>query len=264
MGLILDDILKNAKWKGQDAFPSNELLENECEKWLVYLNNKGWLSEYMPRLIKMDTKKRDEVLSEISSAYFLEEICGIPVKEVEQEGINNKRGDFIVSVDSMDVFCEVKSPGWEADIVKEQGPKSERLKMPKYINAETRSVGNSDAIRYAIEDAYEKLPEDMPNLLIINDDLWFSILDEPVDDGMPLSVNNALFYKPLPPPYSDERPQGCFMTDQYRVLSGALFLRVVKYATKDKIIYESMLFLNNNTLHPLPQGLKIKLEAKSR
>jgi hypothetical protein len=50
----------------------NDNWKKEIDKWLVFIENKGELKRFIPRLIKMNNSKRDEALAEISSAYLLE------------------------------------------------------------------------------------------------------------------------------------------------------------------------------------------------
>jgi len=50
----------------------NDNWKKEINKWLVFIENKGELERFVPRLTKMNNSKRDEALTEISSAYLLE------------------------------------------------------------------------------------------------------------------------------------------------------------------------------------------------
>lgn len=252
---LLHKILTMAKWRGKDEFPSDDIWACEAEKWLNFIDLKGQLTRFMPRLTKQDTKKRDEAFAEISSAYFLEKICEVPVIEWEPIGLKNSRGDFMLSVDSTSIFCEVKSPGWESDVVDQQGVGSPRLGLPKYINGEVKGIDNSRPIRYAIDKAYKKLPGDKPTLLIFNDDLWFSIFNEmsvSTPDEMPLCIYRALFYEPKPPPYTDKKPKGYFKIGLYERLSGILFLNVINSGT---IVYKNKIFENEHALNKLSRKL---------
>ena len=69
------------------------------------------------------------------------------------------------------MFVEVKSPGWEAEIARIEGRASLRLQMPKYIQAEARSTDPVRSLRGALAKAYPKMPDSLPTLLVINDDL---------------------------------------------------------------------------------------------
>jgi len=61
--------------------------------------------------------------------------------------------------------------------VKAEGQDSPRLQQPKYIHAEARSTGPWSSVRHAVKKAYPKMPDTMPTLLVINDDLMVSLLD---------------------------------------------------------------------------------------
>jgi hypothetical protein len=75
------------------------------------------------------------------------------------------------------VFVEVKSPGWEDEIAKAEGQDSQRLQQPKYVGVETRATAPWASVRHAVAKAYPKMPDTMPTLLVINDDLMVSLLD---------------------------------------------------------------------------------------
>lgn len=252
MGAILDGIIKCAKWQGQNVLSSNGLWAEEIEKWLEYIKNKCWFDKYEPRLTKQNKENFWEALSEISSMYFLEQIHKLSIKQLEPLGRNRKKGDFLLRINGISIFCEVKSPGWEADVVRCEGPNSHRLKQPKYINAEVRFIDNSVAIRNAVVKAYEKLSDNIPSLLIINSDLWWGGWgDEIKVNKMPLFIDRALYYEPLKPPYTDLRPKGCFMTKEYERLSAVLFLDIT--VSGNKIKYDKTLALNNNAVCLLPK-----------
>lgn len=59
--------------------------------------------------------------------------------------------------------------------------------MPKYINAEVRSIAPWQAIHYALKKSYPKFSSNCKNLLILKDDLVVNIL------SIPLSIDIALF-----------------------------------------------------------------------
>ena len=252
---LLYKILENAKWKGTDDFPADELWASEHEKWLEFVISKNQLNRFLPRLTKQDSRKKDEAFAEINSAYFLEAIQGFPISEWEPTGVGRSKGDFLLNVNSIFIFCEVKSPGWEAEIISSQGFMTPRLSLPKYINGEVKGVDNSIAIRNAIDKDYKDLSSDKPTLLIFNDDLWFSVFNEiSVSDSenLPLSIYRALYYEPLPPPYTDTKPTGYFKTDLYKHLSGILFLNVIN---NGQIRYKYAIFENHMALNKLPNEM---------
>jgi hypothetical protein len=56
------------------------------------------------------------------------------------------------------MFVEVKSPGWEAQIAREEGQGSSRLLQPKYINGEGRWLDSVERVREAVSRAYPQFP----------------------------------------------------------------------------------------------------------
>ena len=96
----------------------------------------------------------------------------------EPPGAGGTHGEFLTGFDPRQaVFVEVKSPGWEDEIVQDQGQGSPRLQKPKYIHAEARSTAPWASVRHAVKKAYPKMPTNMPTMLVINDDLMVALLD---------------------------------------------------------------------------------------
>jgi len=252
---LLADILRVAVWKGQDDFPYDSLAQSEPEKWLSYMKKKGWVDSYFPRLTKMNINKRDEALAEICGAFFLEEKKGFVIKEREPEGANNKRGEFILSISEVDIFCEVKSPGWESEIVKKEGVSSPRLQQGKYLSVEGRWGDDSESIRQVINKAYEKLPDDKVSLLIIVDDFWRSLFHQLT---MEITLNKALYYKSRSYPCQDP-PSGCFVSDNLRNLSGVLFIKIKK--ENNQFVYQNKLCINSFATVTFPHEFKDKLDV---
>jgi hypothetical protein len=211
---LLEHIKSRAKW--DDEFPSR-VYRPHVETWLRFAQRKSRLNSYTPRLV-VSSSKRDEVFAEIAAAYLLDELLGFPITEWEPSGNGNTKGEFLISVGEVSVFCEVKSPGWERDVVAEQGPGSPRLRLPKLQHAEVRWPDNSVPVRAAIEKAYGKFRGDMPNLLIVNDDLFDPLLDDE------LPIEQALWQKAVLPQNVQEKPIGCFVTDACKLLSGLLVM----------------------------------------
>ena len=187
---LLHEVTQGAQWVGADEFPSSTVWAEEHEKWLRFIRDAGALDHYLPRL-RRPKERRDETFAEIAAAYFLVTRCGMTVIEWEPKGANGRVGDFLLDGPSGRVFIEVKSPGWEAEIVQAEGRASPRLQQPKYI-PEARATAPWAAIRHAVEKAYPQLPDDVPTLLVINDDLMVSLLD------WPEAIENALYARKRP------------------------------------------------------------------
>ena len=171
---LLHEVARGAQWLGTDEFPSNTAWADEHEAWLRFAKETGGLDHYIRRL-RGPRQRRDEAFAELAVGFFLVKVGGMPFVEWEPLGAEGKRGEFLVG--SPPVFIEVKSPGWEDEIVKVEGQDSARLQEPKYIHAEARSTGPWASIRLAVNKAYPKMPDTMPTLLVINDDLLVSLLN---------------------------------------------------------------------------------------
>ncbi len=173
--MLFDRAFDKPKWRGADEFPSSDEWKREIDKWLQYIQRKGQLARYKPRLNDSKTR-RDEVLAEISSAYFMEEILGHEVLRWEEKTVGGRDVDFVARVHSHEVFCEVKSPGWEGELDPQERHGGRKV-LPKYINAEARFIAPWQSIRHAIAKSYPKLLNGQKNLVIMRDDLFVGPID---------------------------------------------------------------------------------------
>ncbi len=173
---LLYGIARGAVWTLEDEFPAAPEWAELHEDWLRFVDRKGELDRFVPRL-KKSAYQRDRALAEIGAAYFLETRCSLPIVEWEPAGEAGTKGEFLVRSPCGNIFVEVKTGGWEKDIKDAEGSNSWRLSQPKYIHSETRSVGPWSAIRNAVSNAYKKFPDTMPTLLVIKDD-YFIALDK--------------------------------------------------------------------------------------
>jgi hypothetical protein len=172
---LLHDLAQGAEWVGTDGFPSDVVWADEHEAWLAFIKQAGALDHYRRRL-RGPKETRDEAFAEIAAAYFFAKRCGLTIFEWEPAGAGGKVGEFLMGPDrDHPIFVEVKSPGWEAEIVKTEGRESPRLQRSKYISEGRWTDGA--ALRHAITKAYPKMPDTMPTLLVVNDDLVVSLLD---------------------------------------------------------------------------------------
>jgi hypothetical protein len=174
---VLNDVAQGAQWVGTDEFPSCAAWADEHETWLQFVKGEGALDRYLPRL-KGPKERRDEAFAEIAVAYFFAAGCGLSIREWEPRGAGAKVGEFLIGFDGREpIFIEVKSPGWEEEIAKVEGQASSRLQQPKYISDEARATAPWASVRHAVKKAYPKMPDSMPTLLVINDDLVVPLLD---------------------------------------------------------------------------------------
>jgi len=84
-----------------------------------------------------------------------------------ESGVKSREGEYLLRCPSgADVFTEVKSPGWEFELTKEERSAG-RIDQPKYKDGEARAVGPWQAIQFAVEKAYPKFLPNVPNLLVV-------------------------------------------------------------------------------------------------
>ena len=166
------------------------------EEWLQFIACKGELGRFHHRLRTSTKEQRDETFAEIGCAYFLEKNSCFPIIGWEPPGIAGKKGEFLVVLpDGRQMFVEVKSPGWEAEITRSEpaSTAAARLAEPKYPGVEAFFTSAEPAIVQAIKKAYGKLPDTIPTLLLIFDDERVPLTEMYLDD-----VLGALYEKHIP------------------------------------------------------------------
>lgn len=227
------DYLFSYRGQLKDGFPVNPIIDNEKDKWLEFIEKKGILKQYIPRL-KNKPFKRDEALAEITSAYFLEKKLGYPVTDWHVSTSFGKNIDFIILYKNKKVYCEVNSPSWLKDI--ENDKRTIRKKKPKYINAEVITFDTVKDIREAIKNKYKKFLLNEINLLILKPDKHVGFLEWPG-----CLIDKALF----------EDKWGYFKTKNYENLSALLILEYK--IISDKIEYQHKFYTNRNAKKPFPE-----------
>ncbi len=228
--MLFDKILGNSNIK-------NISWKNEIEKWLLYVNNKGELDRFIPRLTKMDSRKINEALAEISSAYLLESILNLKVIGWEVPTNSDKNVDFTIDLNSEEVYCEVKSPSWTSELSKKE-KLGIRKDQGKYIKNEARWFGHWVNIRYAIKKTYPKFLSNCNNLVIIKDDLFVPILAFPTNT----QIEIALFEDQSV--YNNEK--GYFVNSDYENVGGILFIDI--NPTSRNKVYKYKFIKNPNAL----------------
>lgn len=252
---LMDKLLREAKWKGKDAFPSNNMWREERERQLEFIRSKCQLERFWPRLICEIPERRDETFSEIAVAYYLEIKRGFLISEWEPNGQGNTKGEFSIRVNGCDVFCEVKSPGWEGELSEEEKAGG-RLEEGKWKpGAEARSFCTWEKIRFAVKKCYAKLPTDKPTLLIVVDDLFAPITFVPATQ-----IEIALFDETIG--YGGEK--GCFADATFENLSGVLFLNLEAELGQEDIKYKSDFRDNHYSTHKLRFPLPLAPSRQGR
>jgi hypothetical protein len=236
---------------GLSGIPWDANWSREYELWLEFLRDKGQLDRYLPRLTKARRAEAFEAIDEVKAAYFLDRVCGFEVCEWEPTGRDEKVGEFSIEAGGVRIFCEVKSPGWEREMVRLHGEHSPRLSEPKYQDGEAGSFDNTEDIREAVTRAYKKFPDNQCCLLIISNDLQVSPLKEASPGGIPLSINRALYDR-----FNDK--DGCFTSPLYAKCGGVFLLDVDQLSAG--VTYAFQLHANPNAIAPLPGALSQRLD----
>ena len=202
----------------------------------------------IPSRLRDNRRTRDEAFAEIIAVYYVETVCGYPVKDWEP-ALEKKSFDCSILIPDkagpIEVFTEVKAPSWTGERVAEikeriartraaMQPESPELTASMEKEREALSQVNSqrkysgelrakssdprdDVWRALNKTCFEsdgethRLPVDRPNLLVIVDDLELS-MHEPGGDFM---VKRALYATPSRPVY----PRGLFFEERFNRLA---------------------------------------------
>ena len=221
---LFDEVFADSWWSNQKNFPPCDEWKAEIEKHLRFMRDKGFL-----KMIKSDLQSREykSFLSEIFAAYFIENILGFEVTRWNPQ--TTKQGhnvEFCIKDGAGgEIFCEVKSPGWQGQLTQEE-MRSGRAKQPKYLlSAEARYVAPYKNIRKTIDKSYKKFLSDRQNLLIITDNLLEPLAMRPQFNSelgreIPWNIYIALYNS------NDDLygGKGCFRTKTHENLGGMLSL----------------------------------------
>jgi len=158
-------------------------------------------------------------------------------------GRDRNKGEYLIQGPSgKNTFVEVKSPGWEGELSDEER-KGGRLRQEKYLAFEGRAVAPWKAIQFAVDKAYKKFATDIPNLLIVADDLFL-----PLRYDTAIHAEEALY---------ETRNNGCFIDARYANLGGVGVFWIENDGRQ--IWYEIRLFLNPHALRStmLPDDIRL-------
>lgn len=228
-----------AQWLSQGDYPAWPAVADEHERWLQFLDAKRRLGNYLPRL-RGRAHNRDEALAEIATAYFLDRHCGLAIDQWEPPGLGHRQGEFLVRLPGgRPTFVEVKSPGWEAEIAQVAGGPTPRLYQPKYQAGEGGATAPWASVRHAVKKAHPQLPDTLPTLLVIHDDLKVGLNDwlTNVEIGLYCPRGRGIH----PTGYLAE--DGCFVGPTYPNL-GAVGVLNVNFPVGEGVRYRFTLFDN--------------------
>lgn len=243
--MLIDEVFKNPKWKEQGSFPSSKEWRQEINKIFEFVKRKNELDRFLPRLNSKKTK-RDEALDEIIAAYVLEKKLNYKIIEWEKPTISGKNVDLLILNGLEEIYCEVKSPGWEAELNHAEKT-SDRKSKPKYNNAEARSVGSWENIQYAIIKAYEKFLPDKKNMVILCPDLFVSLFVFPDDLNIKISLyDDTSRYNSI----TKKDEKGCFSIDTYENVGGLLIIEKYLFCSDKEVTYKYKFFPNEYSKNP--------------
>lgn len=220
---LFDEVFSNSWWSKQRNFPPCDDWKDDIEKHLKFMQYKGWLTSIKPQL---QSRNYGSFLSEIFAAYFVEKDLGFGVTAWNPKTKEGRDVEFhIKDKAGSEIFCEVKSPGWQGQLTKEE-IQSGRAKQPKYSTfGESRVTAPYMKIRKTLDKSYKKFIPNKQNLLIITDNLFqppsFGPQMNPeLGRKIPWNIYIAL-YNCHDDVYGGK---GYFRTKNYENLGGILFL----------------------------------------
>ena len=241
--MLFDDVFEETEWNGKDSLA--KIWKEEIDKRLEFIKSKGQINRFKPRLNSTETQ-RGEALAEILSAYVLEEILSYRIIEWEKPTIGGKNVDLFITDGVQEIYAEVKSPSWEAELSQEERLSKRKLE-PKYIDGEARSLGSWQNIQYAIIKANEKFIFNKNNLVVLSTDLFISPLVLPRD----LNIYNALYRdSALHNNLTKKDENGCFSDNKYENIGGVLFIENYLFCKDRKVTYKYNFFNNRFSLNP--------------
>lgn len=231
LGPLSSTVADGSSWLGADEFPSSQLWADELERVLAFASGRGGFERCLGDL-RGSASQRDSALAELRVAFYFDR-NGFRLTEWKPRGANLKEGEYcIVSPSGQDIFVEVKSPGWEGELLQTERLAG-RTALPKYINAEARAVDRAGPIRFAVGKAYSKFAENKKNLLVVADDLFLGL-----QHRTDIPAHRALYaHDP------DPEQAGCFANASYDRLGGVGIFWVCK-ALDGPVSYEMRLFVN--------------------
>jgi hypothetical protein len=160
----------------------NEPYRMEINKWMKFFQSKGWLT---PTVIKrLRTSRTFESfyskINEFRCGYFFEKILHFKLSGYEVRTINNKDVEFEGFIDDTKVIIEVKSPmDYPLDLM--------------YCG----SFNNSGKVFEVISKSIEKLPKDVPAIIVLSDGLNVTLFADPMAQNAVWKILENKDYKKI-------------------------------------------------------------------
>ncbi len=177
LGPLLKATVEGARWQAQDSFPAYQGTADATEHVLSFACAQGQWDRYLPRLCGY-ANERESVLGEIWTAQLLS-LRGASIVAWEPERVPGLPGDLEVEWPGTPlVFVETKRPQWKGELSPVE-VRGHRGKLPKYLQAEARSLDPTERVLYVAREALPTLPADQPTLLVAVDNLFMSPVEMP-------------------------------------------------------------------------------------
>jgi hypothetical protein len=232
LGPVARKLISPDTWT--DGYPGPEAYIKELDILLRFADEKpGCLKRFVPNIEARD-KQRNKTLSELRLAFLLENM-DFPITAWDPPGANGKRGEFLLqSPEGISIFVEIKSPGWESELSKEQIAAG-RAREPKYGGIQGGAVGNWRVVHRSMsaDNCYPKFTDSQPNLLIISDDLML-----PLHESL-YQVEGALYGKK-----EQFEEDGYFTTNRFENIGGLGIFYPVSTGVRDGLEYRLSIYEN--------------------
>jgi hypothetical protein len=236
LGPIARKLISPDKWS--DGYPGPEAYVKELDILLKFADEKSaCLQRFRPNIEARD-KQRNKALSELRLAYLLENM-GFPITAWDRPGAGNKIGEFLLdSPEKISIFTEIKSPGWESELSKEQIAAG-RADQPKYIGLQGGAVGNWRPVHRCIaaDNCYPKFTNNQPSLLIVCDDLML-----PLHESLH-HVEGAVYGTK-----AQFEEDGYFTTNRFENIGGLGVFYPVSTGARDGLEYRLIVYENHCAL----------------
>jgi hypothetical protein len=191
LGPLSQRVLGGARSAGKGEYPAFQEWADELERLLAFAVTQAQFARFETRLSRGRAHERDEALQELRTAFFLSH-NGFPILKWEPPGLPPTFGEYTLGAEGQNVFVEVKSPGWEAELSADE-IKAGRAKRPKWVDGDGRAVAPWLQARQCVARAYRKFTDTQPNLLVIADDFHVPLTNESDQLAIALFERNTVF-----------------------------------------------------------------------
>jgi hypothetical protein len=240
LGSLTRSMLDGATWRDHSVFPASQNWADEVERVLCFLTSQGMFGHFLPRLRARESE-RDGALAEVRTAFFFHR-NGFKILRWEPEEVAGRPGDLDIQWrETEPVFVEVKGPGWEGELSREE-ILARRQDGPKYINGEARAIDPIERVIYAVGKALPKFSERRINMAVIVDDLFFSPTEVPV-----FLVNGRL--------------DRAFAESRYALVSAVFLLNPVNFTGQQLVEYRDYFVPNRCAKRQIPEAVHTGLLA---